>query len=222
MLLSHFIRRGYPTKLVTEAMRKAELQDRDALIAQNAPLNHNTKRLVTETHNNFYLVNTHNPTNPNLRKIIEENWPLLNKSKTTRFLRDAKLIFGLQRNKNLSDQLVLASTRTIDHNIPNMVHNPCQRSKNCCYCPLLNRTGILTSSVTGRRFCNLKNVNCQSSNLMYVITCRHCKIQYVGQTKNRIIKRFQGHMFDIAHNNDTTVSRHYNQCPKETPYLSNY
>ena len=31
----------------------------------------------------------------------------------------------------------------------------------------------------------------------------------------------QGHMFDIAHNNVTIVSRHYNQCPKETPYLSN-
>ena len=79
MLLSHFIRRGYPTKLVTEAMRKAELQDQDALIAKNAPLNHNTKRLVPETRNNFYLVNTHNPTNPNFIEIIEENWPLLNK-----------------------------------------------------------------------------------------------------------------------------------------------
>ena len=27
-------------------------------------------------------------------------------------------------------------------------------------------------------------------------------------------------MFDIAHNNDTTVARHFNQCPAETPSLS--
>ena len=127
MLLSHFIRRGYPHQLVTAAMRKAELQDRDSLIAKNAPTIQANKKNTPESQTNFYLVNTHNPANPPLRTIIENNWSLLNKSKTTRSLNEAKLIFGLCRNKNLSDQLVRASTRTINNPISNVERNPCQR-----------------------------------------------------------------------------------------------
>ena len=31
------------------------------------------------------------------------------------------------------------------------------------------------------------NANCQSSNLIYVITCKDCSAHYVEQTKNRLI-----------------------------------
>ena len=47
--------------------------------------------------------------------------------------------------------------------------------------------------------------------------CTTCKTQYMGQTKNRLITRFLGHYHDIKHDNDTTVGRHFNRCPKETP-----
>ena len=50
---------------------------------------------------------------------------------------------------------------------------------------------------------------CQSNNLIYCLECKWCHIKYVGQTKNRIIDRFQGHIFDIKHNNSTTVARHF-------------
>ena len=55
-------------------------------------------------------------------------------------------------------------------------------------------------------------------NLIYLITCNNCGIQYVGQTKNRLLTRFQGHFNDIAHDRDTTVARHNrcNQTQKKT------
>ena len=62
----------------------------------------------------------------------------------------------------------------------------------------------------------MTNVNCQSSNLIYVITCNSCGIQYVGQTKNHLLTWFQGHFNDIAHNCDTTVARHLNICKNNT------
>ena len=143
----------------------------------------------------------------------------MEKSKTTRFLNDAKLIFGQRRNKNPSDHLVRASTKTRDSNTMHVTRNPCNRLKSCRYCPLINKTGKFISTTTGREFYSMKNVNCQSSNLIYVITCKNCGIQYVGQTKNGILTRFQGHIFDIAHDNDTTVARHSNRCPPESPSL---
>ena len=50
-----------------------------------------------------------------------------------------------------------------------------------------------------------------------VITCSTCGIQYVGQTKNKLLTRFNSHHYDISHNNDTTVARHFNKCPRPQP-----
>ena len=50
-------------------------------------------------------------------------------------------------------------------------------------------------------------------NIIYLITCRSCGIQYVGP-KKKLLTRFQPHYFDISHNNDTTVAQHFNKCPK--------
>ena len=166
MLLSHFIRRGYPITLVQNAMTKAELHNRDELIAKNAPSYQRTLRNPNSTEPKFYLVSTHNPANPPLRNIIEQNWPLLNKSKTTRTLGDAKIIFGQRRHKNLSDQLVRASTKTVTPSCMNIETNPCKRPKSCRYCPLIDRSGVLISTHTGRKYFSMKNINCQSSNLI--------------------------------------------------------
>ena len=57
---------------------------------------------------------------------------------------------------------------------------------------------------------------CQSNNLIYCLECRWCHIKYVGQTKNRIIDRFQGHIFDIKHSNNTTVARHFHSHNDQT------
>ena len=219
MLASHFKRRGYPTRLINEALNRAEAQDRQSLLSKNDPNSqHTTKKALDKSNNtdlSFYLVTTHNPKNPPIRDIITSNWSLLEKSKTTRFLTDAKIIFGSRRNKNLSDQLVRASTKTISNH--GETNHDCKRTQACRYCPTLNKSGTLISTTNGRKFQSMTKVSCQSSNLIYVITCTTCGIQYVGQTKNRILTRFQGHIFDITYDKDTTVARHFNRCPPLKP-----
>ena len=126
----------------------------------------------------FYLVVTHNPANPPIADFVKKNWSLVEKSKTTRFLSDAKIVFGTRRNKNLSDHLVRASTNTTQTNI---IPPICNRKKTCRYCPKINTSGVLVSTTNGRKFQSMKKATCQSSNLIYVITCKNCSIQYVGQ-----------------------------------------
>ena len=120
---------------------------------------------------------------------------------------------SVRRNKNLSDQLVRASTRTDDSHTTHASTHTCNHRQKCRYCPKINHSGFTISKTTGRKFYTLVNVNCQSSNLIYLITFKYCSVRYVGQTKNRLLTRFQGHHFDIQNQNDTTVSRHYNKCP---------
>ena len=36
-------------------------------------------------------------------------------------------------------------------------------------------------------------MNCQDSNIIYLITCLHCKEQYIGETERKLSKRFAEH-----------------------------
>ena len=89
--------------------------------------------------------------------------------------------------------------------------NKC-KSRNCRYCPLLNKSGRIVSTSTGRSYSSLKHVTCKSGNLVYLITCRQCKMQYVGQTYRTIQERFQGHFNDISNNRFwKAMGEHYNK-----------
>ena len=168
----------------------------------------------------FYCVTTHNPRNPPIRDIITQNWEILGKTKTSRPHLESEIIFGLRRNKNLLDHLVRASTSTKTNDetpVRRVDIRPCNRTSSCRYCPLLNVSGSFTCKTTNEILQSKKYVNCQTLNCIYLITCSSCGIQYVGQTKNKILTRFNSHYFDIQHNSDTTVARHFNKCPRNNP-----
>ena len=84
--------------------------------------------------------------------------------------------------------------------------------KHCRICPLLNKTGEITSSTTGRTHACMKNISCRSSNLIYGITCTRCGIQYVGQTMLRVKDRFADHWGSIMNaQTHKTVGRHFSK-----------
>ena len=89
---------------------------------------------------------------------------------------------------------------------PPRYRKDCHTPGHCQFCPLLNTTGWITSSQTGKHHVCMKNITCCTCNIVYAITCRICRIQYVGQTKNTIKKRFGGHMGDIKAIRDPTSS----------------
>ena len=170
----------------------------------------------------FFLITTFNPANPNFAEIISKNWDILSTSDDTAFLSESKIIYGFRRNKNLKDRLCKArvhydansSTNTSSGDIPlplSQGKNFC-KNKKCRYCPLLNRSGRVCSTSTGRSYTCLENITCKSDNLVYLITCKKCKIQYVGQTYRTIAQRFQGHFNDITSERHwKAVGEHFNK-----------
>ena len=53
-----------------------------------------------------------------------------------------------------------------------------------------------TSNVTGRCYnvtCAGKNMNCGTKNIIHLISCRKCAVQYVGETSQTLRNRFNNH-----------------------------
>ena len=55
------------------------------------------------------------------------------------------------------------------------------------------------------------HITCSTYNIIYLISCRICGIQYIGETKNSLKKRFYGHRSTVkTHKLDTPVGQHFN------------
>ena len=86
--------------------------------------------------------------------------------------------------------------------------SPCR--KPCITCPFMQKTDNITSWKTKKQFQIKDQYYCQTKNVIYVIYCKRCGIQYVGQSGNTFNKRFRGHLADIRQgNNVKPVSRHF-------------
>ena len=114
---------------------------------------------------------------------------------------------GYKKPKSLQD--ILVHTNIFGNSSRRMPKPKCNRKK-CRHCPLIDKSGEVTSNSTGRKYRSMVNVMCNSSNLIYLIECTICKIQYVGQTKNKILVRMNQHYSSIKNKLETPVSRHFN------------
>ena len=76
-----------------------------------------------------------------------------------------------------------------------------------------NLGDILIHSSTSETFLHKQDLNCTSENVIYLITCKKCNAQYVGQTHQKVSKRMNSHRFDILHYPEsiTNVSVHFNE-----------
>ena len=204
-LVNYLAARNYPIDLVLDSLCKVNQISRQTAL-EGVP---KTQDPLEEKHK-FFLITTYNPSNPDLKSIVRKYWQKFGRVKSTRILLDTEIVFGHRNCPNLQDKLVRAKVPTL-RNPPKQ--KSCNRKNICRYCPKICHTGTIRNSDGSRTYRTVTKANCQSSNLVYAITCNICDIQcaYVGKTKNTIVKRFGHHLYDIQINNDTTVARHFNQ-----------
>ena len=104
-------------------------------------------------------------------------------------IKDA--VFEILKTKEISSKT--ADYLFIENPRNSQILSPCNRPSLCRYCPNINHTGQTMTKTTRQNIATMANSNCQNSNIVYLITCKTCDIQYVGQTKKHLITKFQGH-----------------------------
>ena len=87
---------------------------------------------------------------------------------------------------------------------------------NCRTCPFIEECNHFVSNSTGNRFLpntnGLTSLNCKSENVIYMIFCKICNLQYIGETKNRLQTRFSGHKSSIKSNTSCQlIHKHFEE-----------
>ena len=88
----------------------------------------------------------------------------------------------------------------------------CKRRR-CTHCKSINESNEFVCSNTNETFSLNSDFDCTSENVVYLITCKKCHTQYVGQTHQKVSKRMNSHRYDIFHypDNFTNVSMHFKE-----------
>ena len=127
-------------------------------------------------------------------------------------------LYGYRKLPSLKEELVRARLTfppqegTQGHTIYNPT-TTCYRPA-CIFCQNIKNKTRFTSTYTNRVY--TKNVytnraNCESKNLIYMLTCSKCGKQYIGETKRALRIRISEHLSDIKHKRDKPVSHHFNK-----------
>lgn len=201
-LRDFFLERNYPASVVDEALGNA------CSLSQDEALQTSIKN---EDKNIIPFVVEYNPSLPNIGLVINKYWDLLQLSNkaSVNSVHAYKPILAFRRPKNLRDYLVRSSFADRTHHFS----QTCDRRR-CSNCKNIIKADVFTSNSTQESFKMRYSTDCTSQNVIYLIECKRCKMQYIGQTNQQVSKRMNSHRFDIntydGQSYATNVSLHFN------------
>ena len=210
-ILGHFYRRGYPLDVLKSALNAVKGLDRDILLIEKP------KNNTPPTEQSFFLTTTYNPASPNLKGILGDHWDLVGLPPHDLDISLNQVKQGFRRCPNLKDKLCNSTIEWPPSNTrggrthwdPKKAKFPCPRPRACRICPKMRHNGRIVSQITQRTYYAPVGANCQSNNLIYLISCKKCPAQYVGETYRKLGTRMSEHMNDVTKKHDTTVAHHF-------------
>ena len=182
-LISFFVARGYSLDTLKKDIDRARSVPReDALQTKTRDRN-----------DRIPLVVTFHPALPNLGAILSNAQHIL---QSHEILKDAVAkvpLVSFRRPRNLKDILVRADVKsnTEPAQIVTGTMNKCNRPR-CQICNFVSEGSEFWIQNPRERFFAQGDFNCQSKNVIYVLTCTKCNMSYVGSTVNFRL-RFNNH-----------------------------
>ena len=146
---------------------------------------------------------------PNRPTIAFRTYKNIRKQLTRARLEDSKIVYKIDRELNLLCEPLPAP------NAPPLIK---KCNNNCLTCKALDTKPYIRST-SKSTYHNLKiknSISCKSRNVLYVITCTRCKVQYVGMTTQPLHNRFSTHMREMFSKRppnwvQTRLYRHFQQ-----------
>ena len=130
--------------------------------------------------------------------MITKNFlPVLHASSHLKKAIPEQPVVAFKRPKNLRDLLVHAKLKPTQLS-PAQGTTACGSSR-CLTCQHVKKDTSIRSTSTGQSFRVRATATCKTEHVIYLIECNLCNKQYVGETKNPLHIRLNGHRHDIQH-----------------------
>ena len=199
-------RQGYKHNLIDKGFHRAALITRsDLLKPKFKPLD-----------KKYPLVLDFNPRLPDISKILKKHIHLISDSPALReIFPKHSIIPAFRRTKNLKELIAPSKFKA---------YTPPTRTTDCGFFTCDNKCDLCQnfstksinfhSSTTGFTYKIKEKMDCTSKNVVYLVTCTKCNIQYTGSTSTQFKVRFRNHKSSMLTNKKTCeLAVHYNKTP---------
>ena len=207
--MGHLVRRGHQQAAVETKVKRAQQTPRQQCLE---PSNRRGS-------NRLPMVVTYHPLLPNLSAILRSHHPLLLSSERLARSNPEPPLISFRRPPNLRDLLVHArlsppsTTTTLATGT-----SPCG-GRGCKTCGIiLPNNATLASHKTGKQFTLSFRATCKTADVVYLLQCAKCGMQYVGETGQPLHMRINGHRGDISNKrlDNKPVAQHFCTQPHHT------
>ena len=200
MLLS----RKYKNKLVDNAIQRAKAITRSKALERTNKPKREVRRPVLSVE--------YHPALPALSSIMKKHWRVMTQDPYLKEVFPLPPLIAYRRPENLKDKLVRAK-------IPPAHSRPSRRIPgmkkcrfDCLTCPYVQLGQVVKSSASNYRHEIQLQVDCQTSNLIYCLTCNKCQEQYIGETEKTLSVRFRQHRGYVRNKEvDKSSGEHFNK-----------
>ena len=172
---SWFLKRGYPEKLIENEMRKVKFGKEGIKKAKGVK--------------GIPFVVTYHPQLKNLGRIINQNIYLLNMNEETKKVFSPRPMVSFRSPRKTSSYLVRAKLYPLDR----VVGSTKCGKKRCEVCMNVSETNTFTSNVTGETYKINHKLTCDDNCLIYLLSCKCCGKQYVGETTDSFRYRWNNY-----------------------------
>jgi hypothetical protein len=131
--------------------------------------------------NRVPFVITYHPALSNLSSIVREHWTTIQKHPELCKIFKEPPVLAFMKPKSLKDILVRA-----DISPWSAYNGQCQKcdSRRRMTCKNIQCTQKFSSTHTGEDFIIYCNANCKTENIIYLLECAICGLQFIGETKH--------------------------------------
>jgi hypothetical protein len=220
-LTEFFIQRNYPKQLLEIEINKVlNVTRNDTIKYKTAQEKRENFRKFTKNGAFLPLIITYDDRYKNtLNELISENWQtLLNKDKKlSDVFQQSTPQIVFKKGQTISSMLVRAKfysqnkhtlDRTENTKRLNTTDKCLTRLCQCCHAIDVNSNFISTTTKQSHQI--KTNMNCNTNGIIYLITCKRCNVQYVGETERRLKDRLNAHRSNITTKQKTAVAIHFN------------
>ena len=210
----YLVDQGYPEELVSREFSRVV----------NIPRNNLLQAKVRDSKEIFPFVLTYDPNLPSINGLIKKHFHLLLSSpKLKELFPPNSIISSFRRSKNLKEILAPSKCRKgslVSITLPSAGCFTCNKTR-CNLCKnFLDNSQTFSSAQTGKTYFVQQKLSCNSANVIYLVHCKKCNLQYVSSTTTEFKVRFRNHKSSMKTNKKTCeVAIHFNQTPH---VLSNF
>ena len=123
---------------------------------------------------------------------------------------NTKFLLAYKNHKNVGKCLINSVIKIADETEKQKFFSKKCISQKCKACHHVSEGSTFSSHNTKRKFNLKQNITCKSKNLIYLVTCRKCRKQYVGQTSRTLAERINNHLSCIRTHKHNPISLHFN------------